>query len=128
MTESVVLAVVISLAGGLGAVLRHTVDEGVRRRGVGARWGTLLVNVSGSFLLGLLVGVAPSDFWIGVLGVGLLGGYTTFSTAMLQAVEATGEDRTTRVRAGALAVAMLVACVTAATMGVLVAGPVGAGG
>ena len=52
--------------------------------------GTFVINVSGSLLLGLitglvLVGAEPSDFRI-VLGTGFLGGYTTFSTAMIDTV------------------------------------------
>lgn len=74
-----------ALAGGLGAALRYIVDLGVARlSGRRFPWGILLVNVTGSFALGIVVAVLP-DAAI-VLGAGLLGGYTTFSTAMLDAV------------------------------------------
>lgn len=81
-----------ALGGGVGAAGRYAVDEWVT-----ARWrrdfplGTLLVNISGSLLLGLLVGVlggqaAPAGA-MALLGTGVLGGYTTFSTASLGTVK-----------------------------------------
>ncbi|KJQ53248.1 fluoride efflux transporter FluC [Microbacterium sp. SA39] len=74
-----------ALAGGLGAVLRYVVDLGMARL-VGRRfpWGILVVNVTGSFALGVLTTALPDAAF--VLGAGLLGGYTTFSTAMLDTV------------------------------------------
>lgn len=74
-----------ALAGGLGAALRLVVD-GVVRSVVGRRlpWGTLAVNVAGSLALGALVGSESSDAAIAVVGTGLLGGFTTFSTASFE--------------------------------------------
>ena len=78
---------VITLAGGLGAGLRYTLERLIGARG-GFPWGILVVNVTGSFALGLLTGlgtlVAP-DLAL-VLGVGLLGGYTTFSAVAVDTV------------------------------------------
>jgi CrcB protein len=50
--------------------------------------GILVVNVSGSFALGVLTGLgtALSSEWAMVLGLGLLGGYTTFSTVSVETV------------------------------------------
>jgi len=74
-----------ALAGGVGAVLRYLVDLGVARfAGRRFPWGILLVNISGSFALGLVTTALPDAAF--VLGAGLLGGYTTFSTAMLDTV------------------------------------------
>ncbi|GAA1234627.1 CrcB protein [Microbacterium phyllosphaerae] len=74
-----------ALAGGLGAVLRYLVDLGVARfAGRRFPWGILVVNLSGSFALGLVTTALPAEAFL--LGAGLLGGYTTFSTAMLDAV------------------------------------------
>ncbi len=74
-----------ALAGGLGAVLRYLVDHGVARfAGRGFPWGIVLVNITGSFALGLVTTALPDAAFI--LGAGLLGGYTTFSTAMLDTV------------------------------------------
>ncbi len=74
-----------ALAGGVGAVLRYLVDLGIARL-AGRRfpWGILVVNLSGSFALGVVTAALPGAAVL--LGAGLLGGYTTFSTAMLDAV------------------------------------------
>ncbi|UOQ58416.1 CrcB family protein [Leucobacter allii] len=81
------LAFGIAVAGGLGAALRHLVDSGLPDR-VRARfpWGILLVNLSGSLVLGILTGLALDQRILAVLATGLLGGYTTFSTASLDTV------------------------------------------
>lgn len=82
--------VLLSVAGGVGAVARFVVD-GLARSALGSRlpWGTAIINVSGSFLLGLLTGLVtvgmPREVLL-VLGTGLLGGYTTFSTASVETV------------------------------------------
>ena len=79
----------ICVAGGVGAVLRFVVDGLVRAR---ARTvfpvGTALINVTGSFVLGVLTGLAlgavlPPE-WELILGTGVMGGYTTFSTASVE--------------------------------------------
>lgn len=84
------LFVLVAVAGGVGAVLRFVLDGAVRDA-LGGRWpwGTTLINVSGSFLLGLLTGLAGRGLppgLLAVLGIGLLGGYTTFSTASVETV------------------------------------------
>lgn len=82
---SPLLFVGAALAGGAGAVLRYLVDRGVAKIARGRfPWGILLVNVSGSFALGLVTAALPDQAFL--LGAGLLGGYTTFSTAMLDTV------------------------------------------
>ncbi|MFH8251638.1 fluoride efflux transporter FluC [Microbacterium sp. B2969] len=76
-------------AGGLGAGLRYLVDVLVMRGRRGAfPLGILVVNATGSFALGLLTGLAPAigGEWVTTLGVGLLGGYTTFSTVSTETV------------------------------------------
>src|SRR5690625_2846448 len=83
--------VAVALAGGIGAVARALVD------GAGALWGhsryprsTVIINLSGSALMGLLAGIgtnAVAAEWQTIVGVGFLGGYTTFSTAAVQAAE-----------------------------------------
>lgn len=83
MTPAVALGV--ALAGGVGAVGRLLLDGAVSdRAGSGLPLGTLTVNLSGAFLLGLLAGLAPGDDALDVVGTGLLGGYTTFSTWMFE--------------------------------------------
>lgn len=83
------LFVVVALAGGVGAVARFALDAVMRAR-LGGPWGTVAINLSGSLLLGLLVGVAGAGMlpgeWLAALGTGFLGGYTTFSTASFETV------------------------------------------
>lgn len=77
------------LAGGTGAVTRFLADRWLTSR-IRLSWpfATLIINVSGSFMLGLLTGWCASrsgfDAWATVLGTGLLGGYTTFSAASVE--------------------------------------------
>ncbi|MFC4138749.1 MULTISPECIES: CrcB family protein [unclassified Microbacterium] len=74
-----------ALAGGLGAAVRYLVDIGIARlTGPRFPWGVFLINLTGSFVLGLIVGGLPEAAF--VVGTGFLGGYTTFSTAMLDTV------------------------------------------
>jgi len=49
-------------------------------------WGTMLVSVIGSFALGFLEGLAPQDDVLLIVGRGLIAGFTTFSTLMLEAL------------------------------------------
>jgi CrcB protein len=72
-------------AGALGALARHGTGRLIAHRlGAGAPWGVLAANLLGAFLLGLLVGAAPGDDLVLVLGAGFLGSYTTFSTWMVE--------------------------------------------
>ncbi|MGE0058609.1 MAG: CrcB family protein [Dehalococcoidia bacterium] len=80
----------IAGAGALGAVTRYGVQSGFNNLfGGPSVTGTFVVNVSGAFLLGLLIalgegGFLPTGPWRNALGVGFLGAYTTFSTLMLE--------------------------------------------
>jgi len=80
-----VLTLLVTIAAGLGAVARYVADATVehRTRGVFPA-GTLVVNLSGSFLLGLVTGLALhhglDSRVTTVIGAGFAGGYTTFST------------------------------------------------
>ena len=110
-----------ALGGGVGAAGRHAVDDWVT-----ARWrrdfplGILLVNISGSLLLGLLIGLAAPEGVVALLGTGVLGGYTTFSTASLGTVKPALEGR------GGVALAYgvgtMLATVGAALLGLWVGG------
>jgi CrcB protein len=86
-----VTVLILALAGGLGAVARFVLDGTVT---AARSWrypaGTTVINLTGSFLLGLLAGLAagavlPGSAYL-VLGTGFLGGYTTFSTAAYETV------------------------------------------
>lgn len=76
----------IALGGALGAVARHGVSVAWPRPADGVPWATLAVNVVGCFLIGMLmvflteVAGRPYHLVRPFLGVGVLGGFTTFST------------------------------------------------
>ena len=94
------LLVAIGLLGGTGALARHAVAAAVTARaGRAFPLGILLVNLSGAFALGLLVGATVHGDAYRLVATGLLGSYTTFSTWMFdtQRLAAGG-----RGRAGAL--------------------------
>ncbi len=107
----------LALAGGLGAGTRFVLDGVLAARiGRGLPTATLIINVIGSFLLGLLTGWGADHRAIReVLGVGLLGGFTTFSTASVELVRLVRADR--RWPAFALGSSMLVLCLLAAGLG-----------
>ena len=88
---SFVVAVGVGLLGGAGAIARFLLDGAVSER-VGGRfpWGTFAVNISGAFVLGVVAGALDGDAYT-LVGVGLLGAYTTFSTWMLES-HRLGED------------------------------------
>lgn len=78
-----------ALAGGAGAALRYIVDHVVMRgRKDAFPLGILIVNVSGSLVLGLLTGLAAviGGTALAIVGIGLLGGFTTFSTVSVESV------------------------------------------
>ena len=85
------LALAVGLGASLGAVLRYLVDQSVTRR-VGRIFpaGTWLINITGSFVLGLLAGLAThhglSTDVVAIVGTGICGGYTTFSTFSYETV------------------------------------------
>ncbi len=82
--------VIVFLGGGLGAALRHGVNLGAASL-LGTRfpYATLFANVSGSFVMGLLIAYfafkdGGSQHWKLFLTTGVLGGYTTFSAFSLE--------------------------------------------
>ncbi|HSG35387.1 MAG TPA: fluoride efflux transporter CrcB [Sphingomonadaceae bacterium] len=84
----------VALGGGAGAVLRHQVGRMLTlwlgpNTVTAFPWATLSVNVLGSLAMGLLAGWlarhgSGGDHWRLLLGVGLLGGFTTFSAFSLE--------------------------------------------
>jgi fluoride exporter len=90
MSAPVVIGV--GLLGGVGAIGRFLLDGGVAGRlGRDFPYGTLAVNLVGSFLLGVLVGAALGGDTDRLLGTGLVGAFTTFSTWALES-HRLGED------------------------------------
>ena len=96
---SVGIILLVGVAGGLGSATRFVVDGLVRSKARTALpVGTIIINVTGSFLLGLLAGAvivhaAPVELQA-IAGTGFLGGYTTFSTASFETVRLIQSRRT----------------------------------
>lgn len=79
------LTVEVALAAALGAIARYLLDRVVQQRHSSVMpWGTFTINITGAFLLGLVTGLqlhhGLSHNTLAILGTGLLGGYTTWST------------------------------------------------
>lgn len=76
------------VGGGIGAGVRYLLDSAIiRGRKDAFPLGILVVNIVGSFLLGLLTGVPQvSPAWLAIVGTGVLGGFTTFSTVAVETV------------------------------------------
>lgn len=94
MSSSAGINIALVAAGGaVGSALRYAISQWVVARfGPIVPWHTLAINVTGAFLLGVLMALAVergivSEPWRLVLGVGVLGGYTTFSTFAFESVE-----------------------------------------
>jgi fluoride exporter len=115
------LALIVALAGGAGAVLRALLIHHVGlRRNDPLPVGTMLVNASGSLLLGILTGLSLyhglGSHLLAVIGVGLCGGYTTWSTASWETMHLlhTGQ----RGYAAIYTVGGLAVCLAAAAAGI----------
>lgn len=85
------IAFLVALAGGLGAVARFHSDAAIARlHNLRMPLGTLTINTVGSLILGLLTGwltfKAGMPDWVSVAGTGFCGGFTTFSTACVEGV------------------------------------------
>lgn len=138
------IAIAVMLAGALGAVGRFVVDGAVTRATVARSkvgngkvgrgkvghgrssvfpWATVVINVTGSFLLGVIAGlvtyhsVAPE--WQVIVGTGFCGGYTTFSTASFESVRLAQQRRPALFAANAFG--SLAASVGACALGLVAA-------
>lgn len=86
-------SLMIGALGALGANARYWIDKAVSKRFIGPfPWGVFLINVSGSFVLGLLAAAFAGKWNLdkglqAALTVGFLGAFTTFSTFSLQTVQ-----------------------------------------
>ena len=76
---------IVMLGGAVGAAARYHLG-GVIGRGSVFPWGTLAVNILGGVLMGVLMARGPGEPARLLLGVGLLGGFTTFSAFSLETV------------------------------------------
>lgn len=89
----VVRAVVIALAGAAGTLVRYAIGTNVANTSF--PWPTLIINLAGSFLLGLVLGRVPawSTTASTAVTVGFLGAFTTFSTFAFEATSLLRDDR-----------------------------------
>ncbi len=84
--------VLVFFGAGIGGVLRQAVNiVALRSFGAGFPAGTLIINIAGSALMGILAGYFAfrgqgGDSWLLFLATGILGGFTTFSTFSLDTV------------------------------------------
>jgi fluoride exporter len=98
------LGLAVALLAGVGAVARYVLDSVVQRHHRSTfPLGTMVINISGSFVLGLITGLATHQ-GLGsrtalIVGIGFCGGFTTFSTWMWESLVLT---RANAVRAAAV--------------------------
>ena len=114
--------IAVALGGAIGAMGRYAVSVALIRFPVSAPWfplGTLSVNVAGSLLIGLvwafLQQQSQSEFIRLFIAVGLLGGFTTFSTFSLETIFMISEGLW--LRAGVNITLSVMSCLLAAGLG-----------
>ena len=97
-------ALAVLAGGGIGSLARYLITFAATQRfGAGFPWGTFIINVTGSFIIGIVAEVTQTRVFAGspllriFLMTGVLGGYTTFSTFSFDAMNLMSE------RAGLLA-------------------------
>jgi CrcB protein len=117
-------AVAVFLGGGLGSLARFGIGRWISTSfSSGFPWGTMLVNVVGSLVLGVLAGYAAqrplSTDTHAFLAVGVLGGFTTYSSFNLETLQLW--TRSGPLVAGGYALAMFVACLAAGAAGARIA-------
>jgi CrcB protein len=112
----------VALGGAIGSVLRFAVSAALRTKPAlaGFPWGTLGVNVTGSLAIGAIAGLVAGGSNISApmrafVMVGILGGYTTFSTFALEGVELLHWD--SPYKAVIYAAASVILSISAATLG-----------
>lgn len=117
----------VMVGGALGTGARFAISGlAAQRWGETFPWGTILINITGSFLISLFAGlVGPNGRWlVGPLGrqflmYGICGGYTTFSSFSIQTLNLMRDGQ--RMLAAANVVGSVVACLVAVWLGAIVA-------
>ncbi len=116
----------VMAGGALGSIARYGVGLAAARAwGQGFPWGTVLINIAGSFVIGhfasLSVRASLSDAARAFVMVGLCGGFTTFSAFSLQTIELLRAGYAGRALLNVGASVLL--CLAATALGIRVAGP-----
>jgi CrcB protein len=109
----------VALGGGAGAALRYLMGVWAASAfPAGFPWGTWIINIAGSLLLGFLISRLGGEYEAArlLLGVGLLGGFTTFSSFSVELVAMVGRGEI--ILAMAYAVSSVAGGVVAALLGV----------
>lgn len=96
--SSMLQLLLISLAGSTGALTRFLIsNSAVRRWGSSFPYGVLIINISGSFFIGTIAGLAGRHFISpslqSILATGFLGGYTTFSTFIWETLQMASDSK-----------------------------------
>ncbi|WP_214414168.1 fluoride efflux transporter CrcB [Sphaerisporangium fuscum] len=114
------MVLLVALGAAIGAPLRYLTGRLVQSRHDSVfPWGTLTVNLAGSFALGVLTGLPAGTQWSAVLGTGFCGALTTYSTFSYETLRLVQDG--SRFYALANVVASLVAGLGAGLAGLLVA-------
>jgi CrcB protein len=104
-------SLLVFLGAGVGANARYWLSVWISSKWQAFPWSTLTINITGSLALGLLLGYLDSrseaHAWRLLIGVGLLGGYTTFSTFSMETVELIRTGQTIQALAYVLASTLL---------------------
>jgi CrcB protein len=114
----------IAVGGALGTLARYGTDRALVVSSTGFPWATFAVNVTGSFVLGLLVTLVverwpPTRFVRPFAAIGFCGGFTTFSTLAVEAAQRVQHGHVAL--AAGYVLASLAAGVVAATLGMALA-------
>ena len=114
------LVVAIAVGGAIGAVMRYLVGSwALQYWGSGFPYGTLLINVIGSLLIGIIIEKSALDGALrAFLIVGLLGSFTTFATFSLETLHLI--EAGALIKAGLYCFLSVFVCVTAAWLGTVI--------
>ncbi|WP_436524419.1 fluoride efflux transporter CrcB [Actinoplanes sp. HUAS TT8] len=114
------IVLMVAFGAAIGAPLRYVTDRYVQTRyGTGFPWGTLAVNLFGSFVLGLVLGMRLSAELTALIGTGFCGALTTYSTFSWETL--TFARRGERAKAFAYVLVSLLAGLGAAALGAILA-------
>jgi fluoride exporter len=86
-----VTALLVAAGAAVGAPLRYLVDFWLRKHGWNEPWGTFAANLAASMLLGFVAGVSASGAVTALLGTGLCGALSTYSTFSYETMRLTEE-------------------------------------